>query len=201
MSGWSRTSDARLPTLERKLHRQAPIYPAAEIARLANGLTFARDELGPSHPVVVAALGGQEPQARAEALVRNKPSRRCRRFDARSSQGAPRRWRARPIRWCGWRVRSIPLPGRCDSATKTTILGVERPAYAQIAQAMFAMGGADVTRTRRRRCGSRLAPSTDMRRTARLSPPFTWLEGLFARAQIRRERSPYVLPARWRDRA
>src|SRR6185503_94657 len=63
-------SDARLPTLERKLFSEMPIYPGAEIARLTDSLGFAVDRLGVSHPVVQTALAGQTPAARAEALVR-----------------------------------------------------------------------------------------------------------------------------------
>ncbi len=192
-------SDARLPTLERKLYSSAPIYPAAEIARLADGLTFARDRLGPSHPAVMVALAGQEPQARAEALVRN----------TRLADVAVRR--ALVAGGAAEMARSsdsmVQLARAVDPAARAvrqryedTILGVERPAYAQIAQAMFASGGTDVypdaTASLRLSFGTVKGYEDD----GEVVAPFTRLDGLFARAQIRRERSPYVLPARWRDR-
>jgi hypothetical protein len=192
-------SNARLPTLERKLYSTAPIYPAAEIARLADAMRFAREQLGPSHPAVVAALAGEEPQTRAETLVQatrlaDVAFRRSLVADGRAAMASssdPMVQMARAV---------DPAARAVRQRYEDTILGVERPAYTQIAQAMFAVGGTDVypdaTSSLRLSYGTVKGYDEDGQAVA----PFTWLDGLFARAEVRRDRSPYVLPARWRDR-
>jgi len=190
-------SEARLPTLERKLFSQSPIYPAAEIARLTDSLGFALDRLGPSHPVVQAALAGQTPEARADTLVRG-------------SRLADVTMRRALVDGGVAAVASstdpmIQLAQAIDPAARAvrqryedTVLGLERPAYAQIAQAIFALRGTDIypdaTSSLRLTYGAVQGYVDD---DGVVVPPFTQLDGLYARAQVRRERSPYVLPARW----
>jgi Peptidase S46 len=190
-------SEARLPTLERKLFSQSPIYPAAEIARLTDSLGFALDRLGPSHPVVQAALAGQTPEARADTLVRG-------------SRLADVTMRRALVKGGVAAVASstdpmIQLAQAIDPAARAvrqryedTVLGLERPAYAQIAQAIFALRGTDIypdaTSSLRLTYGAVQGYVDD---DGIVVPPFTQLDGLYARAQVRRERSPYVLPARW----
>jgi Peptidase S46 len=193
-------SEARLPTLERKLFSQSPIYPEAEIARLADSFSFALDRLGASHPVVQTALGGQTPQARAEALVRGSKladvTARRALVDGGSAAVAastdPMIQLARAI---------DPAARAVRQRYEDTILGLERPAYSQIAQAMFAVGGTgvypDATSSLRLSYGT-VKGYVEEDGTPVL--PFTRLDGLYARAQVRRERSPYVLPMRWIQR-
>jgi Peptidase S46 len=193
-------SEARLPTLERKLFSPSPVYPGAEIARLTDSLGFALDRLGASHPVVRTALSGRTPATRAEALVRG----------SRLADVAVRRALVEggEAAVAGSTDPMIQLARAIDPAARAvrqryedTILGLERPAYAQIAQAMFAVQGTavypDATSSLRLTYGTVKGYTEE---DGRPVLPFTRLEGLYARANVRRPRSPYVLPARWLER-
>ena len=196
----SEYSEARLPNLERKLFSQSPIYPAAEIARLSDSLGYARDRLGASHPVVQMALAGQTAEARAEALVRGS---KLADVTLRRAlvEGGPAAVAASTDPMIQFARAIDPAARAVRQRYEDTMLGLERPAYAQIAQAMFAVQGTavypDATSSLRLTYGT-VKGYTEEDGTP--VPPFTRLEGLFARAQVRRERSPYVLPARWLER-
>jgi Peptidase S46 len=190
-------SEARLPTLERKLFSESPIYPGAEIARLTDSLGFALERLGASHPVVQTALAGQTPAARAETLVRGSTLADVAARRALVAGGASA--------VAGSTDPMIQLARAIDPAARAvrqryedTILGLERPAYAQIAQAMFALRGTavypDATGSLRLTYGTVQGYTEE---DGMAIAPFTRLGGLYARAKIRRDRSPYVLPARW----
>ncbi len=193
-------SDARLPTLERKLFSEMPIYPGAEIARLTDSLGFAVDRLGVSHPVVQTALAGQTPAARAEALVRGSALADVAVRRALVDGGAAAVAKSTdPM---------IALARAIDPAARAvrqryedTILGLERPAYAQIAQAMFTLRGTavypDATASLRLTYGSLKGYTEE---DGKEVAPFTRLDGLYAKATTSRAPSPYVIPGRWLER-
>ena len=58
--------DAALESLYQQLYSPAPVYPNVEIVKLAQSLRILRDRLGPDHPVVKAALKGQNPDRAAD---------------------------------------------------------------------------------------------------------------------------------------
>jgi len=193
-------SDARLPTLERKLFSEMPIYPGAEIARLTDSLGFAVDRLGVSHPVVQTALAGQTPAARAEALVRGSALADVAVRRALVDGGA--------VAVAKSTDPMIALARAIDPAARAvrqryedTILGLERPAYAQIAQAMFTLRGTavypDATASLRLTYGSLKGYTEE---DGKEVAPFTRLDGLYAKATTSRAPSPYVIPARWLER-
>src|SRR5262249_43761838 len=62
-------SSARMPSVELQLYSPAPIYDDLEIDRVASGLQLMGEFLGGDDPIVVQALGGLPPRARAEQLV------------------------------------------------------------------------------------------------------------------------------------
>jgi len=193
-------SDARLPTLERKLFSEMPIYPGAEIARLTDSLGFAVDRLGASHPVVQIALAGQTPASRAEALVRGSTL-----ADVAVRRGLVD---AGPVAVAKSTDPMIALARAIDPAARAvrqryedTILGLERPAYAQIAQAMFTLRGTsvypDATASLRLTYGILKGYTEE---DGKQVAPFTRVDGLFAKAATSRAPSPYVIPARWLER-
>jgi hypothetical protein len=61
--------DSALESLKFRLFSPAPIYPDMEEAMLGVLLRESLDKLGPEDPYVKAALGGQEPEAAAKALI------------------------------------------------------------------------------------------------------------------------------------
>src|SRR5688572_32302219 len=54
------------------LYSPAPIYDDLEKIKLAESLTFMRDELGADHALVKKALAGKTPEARAAELIRSE---------------------------------------------------------------------------------------------------------------------------------
>ena len=61
--------DSGLDSLKLRLFSEAPIDDGLQVELLAYGLENMREALGADHAVVKAALGGQSPRARAEAVV------------------------------------------------------------------------------------------------------------------------------------
>ena len=61
--------DSNLESLRFQLFSPAPIYPDLEEHMLALDLQESLSELGPEHPYVKAALGGQDPRAAAHDLI------------------------------------------------------------------------------------------------------------------------------------
>jgi len=62
-------TDAALPSLALRLYSPAPIAEGVEIAVLANYLHFLREQLGPDHAAVKAALAGRDAWQAAEYYV------------------------------------------------------------------------------------------------------------------------------------
>src|SRR5205085_4369651 len=63
-------TDARRASLELDLFSPAPIYADFEQVKLTDALSFAREELGASNPLVQKVLQGRQPAERAAELVR-----------------------------------------------------------------------------------------------------------------------------------
>src|SRR5262245_55572989 len=61
--------DSALEPLTFQLFSPPPVYPELERAMLAGSLAFLAESLGGEHPVVVKALAGKAPEARAAELV------------------------------------------------------------------------------------------------------------------------------------
>src|SRR5205814_9865261 len=62
--------DSELETLYLELYSPAPIYDELEIDRLESGLSWLAENFGTDDQLVITALGGKSPRARAEELVR-----------------------------------------------------------------------------------------------------------------------------------
>lgn len=61
--------DSNLESVYLDLYSPAPIYDGFEVFRLESGLSYMAETLGATDPLVVAALAGKSPRARAEELV------------------------------------------------------------------------------------------------------------------------------------
>lgn len=60
---------AGLESLYQQLYSTAPVYPAVEIVKLAEGLEFMRDRLSPNDPTVKRLLGGKTPEQVAREVI------------------------------------------------------------------------------------------------------------------------------------
>jgi hypothetical protein len=188
--------DSNLPSLELSLLSPAPIHRALEIDWLASGLQLLVELQGGADPVVVEALGGLHPRARAEALIAGTKlfdlAERKRLYEGgKSAVDAAKD----PL---------IELARLFDAENRALrkryegeVEALEREAYAKIAAAQFAIYGdelyPDATFTLRLSFGTVKGYSENGQPVA----PFTDFAGLYARSQERKNLPPFELPARW----
>jgi hypothetical protein len=189
-------TDARKPQIERELSSEAPIYPGFETARLAASLAMAAEKLGASHDLVKQILAGKSPEARAAELVAGTKmgdaATRKALFaggtDAVNASTDPFIVLARLID-----PRSREIRTKYDNE----VVGVERDAYAKIAQAVFATQGdsayPDGTFTLRLSYGQVKGYEENGRPVA----PFTEIRGLYIRGDEHGLKPPYKYPDTW----
>ena len=192
-------TDARRESLELQLFSPAPIYDDFEKLKLTDSLSFMRDELGASHPVVQKVLNGKTPEACGAELIdgtRLKDVAFRKQLAARSSQAI--KDSNDPIIVL---ARSIDQEARAvRKRYEDEVVGVERTAYGQIARALFATEGTklypDATFTLRLSYG---AVKGYMENGKRI-PPYTDFAGLYQRAAQHNNKFPYELPPRWLEK-
>lgn len=189
-------TDARRASLERQLYSPAPIYKAADEAKLADALTLLASTLGADDPVVRASLQGKTPGARAAELVSGTALADVAARKALVAGGAtavaastdPMVVLARAV---------DPEARTLRTRYENEVLSVERDAYTQIARAIFATQGAgaypDATSTLRLSYGTVKGYIDGGTPVA----PFTDVAGLFARQAAHGSQPPYDAPERW----
>jgi Peptidase S46 len=185
--------DAALESLYQQLYSTAPVYPTVELVKLAQSLRILRDRLGPDHPVVKAALKGQNPDRAAERLINGS---KLADVEFRKTLGADQSKLAAtsndPMIEL---VRAIDKPWReLRKRYEDEVEAVENAQGALVSRARFAVRGTDVypdaTFTLRLAFGQ----VKGYREAGRRIAPFTNYEGLFAKAT---GEDPYILPDRF----
>jgi hypothetical protein len=188
--------DARKPALERQMASAAPIYRGVEQAKLEAGFAVMLQRLGDGHALVKQILAGKSPAARAAELV------------AATTLGDPA---TRKALFAGGKAavnasadpfiklaqlldpRSRELRSRYDNE----VLGVERDAYARIAQAVFATQGdsayPDGTFTLRLSYGQ----VKGYMENGKMIAPFTEVRGLYVRGDEHKQQPPYKIADSW----
>lgn len=188
--------DAALPALYQGLYSPAPIYTDYEIYTLASGLSDMAERLGAEHPMVVTALGGKSPQARAEELilgseladidVRKRMAEAGQEMLAKSDDPLIQMFMALD-----------PKARELRSAFEDQVQSVEAEAYGKIAAARFAVLGdsvyPDATFTLRLSYGA----IRGYQEGEKQIPPFTTFGGAFEKARARAGEEWYTLPESW----
>lgn len=192
-------TEARMASFERQLYSPAPIYPAAETAKLADSLAFMREKLGAGHALVTQILAGKAPEARAEELVGGSTLAdvAARRALVEGGKAAVAASKDPLIQL----ALAIDAPSRAvRKKGEDEVASVERDAYAKIARAVFATQGTsaypDGTGTLRLSYG-RLKGYTE---NGAPVAPFSDYAGLYARHAQFAGKAPFDLPQRWLDR-
>ena len=192
-------TNARRPYLERQLFSPAPVYKEAETAKLASSLETMRDMLGSDHAVVRTVLAGQAPAERAASLVGGTTL---------DSVDARKALVAGGLEAVNASTDPLVVLARAIDAEaralrrryEDDVVGVERAAYARIAQAVFATQGTaaypDGTSSLRLSYGA----VKGWQEQGSAVPPFTELRGLFEKQAAHGSREPYDVPARWDTR-
>jgi hypothetical protein len=189
-------SEARKAAIERQMASEAPIYPGVEQAKLEAGLSVMQKMLGAEHAAVKQALAGKTPKARAAELV------------AATTMGDAA---ARKALLAGGKAAVdastdpfIELARQLDARARelrtkydNEVLGVERDAYAKIAQAVFATQGdtayPDGTFTLRLSYGQVKGYMDNGKPVT----PFTEIRGLFVRGDEHKHKPPYKIVDSW----
>jgi hypothetical protein len=189
-------TDARRASLENVLFAQATMYDDYEKMKLADSLDFLREAYGADHELVKRILMGKTPEVRAAELIDGSKLKDAayRRQLAAGGKKAIDESTDPMIQL----ARSIDREAReLSKRYNNEVLGVERSAYAKIAQALFETEGdkiyPDATFTLRLSYGAVKGYMENGKQIA----PYTTLGGLYDRATQFGNKFPYVLPPRW----
>ena len=189
-------TDARKPQIEKQIGvRRADVSRRSSKPSSTAALGVMRDKLGAEHALVKQILAGQvagRPRRgagrRHQDLAMPRRASRCLPAAAAAVDAS-----TDPIHRSSRRLiepRARELRTKYDNE----VLGVERDAYAKIAQAMFATQGEsaypDATFTLRLSYGG----VKGYRRTASRSTPFTEIRGLYVRGDQHGQKPPYKIP-------
>jgi hypothetical protein len=189
-------ADSNLDSLYLELFSPAPIYEDLEMNRLESSLSYMAEMLGGDDPLVVKALAGQSPRARAEALVRGT---KLKDIEVRKklSEGGAEAIKASDDPMIRLAVEIDPESRALRKRYEDEIEGAERDAYAKIAAAQFAIVGEDTypdaTFTLRLAYGA----VKGYRENNQSVPAFTDIAGLYQRAAERKGQKGFDLPRRW----
>jgi hypothetical protein len=188
-------SDARKAAIERQIASEAPIFPGNEQAKLEATLAVMAKALG-DHAIVKQILAGKTPKARAAELI------------AGTTLGDPA---VRKALFAGGKaavaaskdpfieIARLIDPRARELRTKydNEVLGVERDAYAKIAQAVFATQGdaayPDGTFTLRLSYGQVKGYMDN----GKPITPFTEVRGLYVRGDEHKQKPPYRIADSW----
>lgn len=188
--------DAKLDSLYLNLYSPEPLPVELEAEKLANGLAYLAETMGGEHPLVVRALAGKSPRARAQECISGTTLGNIDARKAAVKAGVP-----------GIEASTDPLivlARDLDPRTRELrkifedkVESVQRENYAKIAAARFAKFGStvypDATFTLRLSFGQVLGVAKDN------TPPFTTIGGTFTRAQERKGQEGFTLPQSWQN--
>lgn len=189
-------TDAARETLDLTLFSPAPIYDDFERAKLTASLTFMRDELGATAPLVRKVLGGKSPEARAAELIGGTKLKDVD-YRRQLAAGGVKAIESSTDPMIVL-ARSIDPEARAVRKRYTDELeGVERVNYAKISRALFDLNGTkmypDATFTLRLAFG----PIKGYREKGKAVPPFVDFAGLYNHSAEHNNQPPYQLPALW----
>ena len=190
--------DSARESLELELFSEEPLYDDFEQLKLADSLTFLAEQLGFDHPIVQTVLAGKSPRQRASELV----------LGTKLKDAALRRklYDGGMAAVAAAKDPMIQLATLVDSQARALRKIMEnqdeikRQAYAKIADAKFAIEGAnsypDATFTLRLAFGEVKGFTENG-----VAIPFqTTLAGLYTRADEHKNAPPFDLPQRWIER-
>jgi hypothetical protein len=200
-------AEARLPSLKFQLLSDEPIYEDFETLKLADGLQFLAITLGPDSELVKKVLAGKSPRERAYELIAGTKVRdpKVREKIFADIEAAAKG--GKPYDLAALNDPMIEVARVVDPASRAVRKRFEnevdepkRQAYAALAKAKFAMDGdkvyPDATFTLRLAFGTVKGYTED----GKPVPPFTTMEGLYARSKEQGNKGPFELPKRWVER-
>jgi hypothetical protein len=188
--------DSARKTLEIGLYSPAPIDPGMEIDALASALSRMAEVMGGEDPIVLVALAGRSPQQRAEQLVLgSKLADVAER--KRLAAGGLAAIEASTDPLIRLALDLDPQARALRKQWEDEVDSVEREAYAQLAEARFAVDGdktyPDATFTLRLSFGQVLPYEDKGEQVA----AYTNMGGIYGRSAERQNSYPFTLPKSW----
>ena len=189
-------SDARKAAIERQIGSEAPVYPGLEQAKLEASLAIMQKMAGAENSLVKQVLAGKTPKARAAELVAgtklgDPATRKALLAGGKAAVAASTDPFIELARLVDARAREL------RTKYDNEVLGVERDAYAKIAQAVFASQGdaayPDGTFTQRLSYGQ----VRGYVENGKPVTPFTELRGLYVRGDEHKQKPPYKITDSW----
>jgi hypothetical protein len=189
-------TDARRASLELGLFSPAPVYLDFEKLKLADSISFMRDELGAEDAVVMRVLGGKTAEARAAELVDGTKlaDAAYRKQLAAGGMKAIEESTDPMIQL----ARAIDEDGRgLRKRYESEVLSSERTNYAKVARARFDAEGTrvypDATFTLRLSYGAVKGYEENGKAVA----PFTTMGGIYEHAARHGNKDPFEVPESW----
>ncbi len=188
-------AEAGRQSLEMQLFSPAPIYPDLELTKFADSIALFVERRGGDHPLVQKILAGKGPQARAAELMAGTKLMDVaeRKKLAEGGQAAIEASQDTMIQL----ARMLEPETRRLQKINEEIAETERQAYAQVADAQFAVVGTDTypdaTFTLRLAFGT----VKGYQENGQPVPPMTTLGGAFQHEANHGQTDPWELPAKW----
>ena len=190
--------ESQLESLRQQMFSPAPVYPQMEAARLTGALELDVAEAGPNDPFVRTVLDGGTPHDVAIFLV-NGTKLTDVAVRKQLVDGGERAVAASTDSMIVLARRLDPIRRELTKWLEDNVASVEQQAGERLGRARFAAFGTsaypDATFTLRLSYGQ--VKGYPMNGT--IAPPMTTLFGLFDRAASFGDKSPFDLPARYRD--
>ncbi|QDU19353.1 S46 family peptidase [Urbifossiella limnaea] len=191
--------DARIPSLKFQLFSDEPIHEDIETVKLTDGLTFLATSLGPDHELVKKVLAGKSPRDRAYEVV-SKTKVRDPEFRKKMFEGGKAAVDAAADPMIELARLVDPASRAARRRFETEVEEPKRQAHSALAKARYAMDGdqvyPDATFTLRLAFGT-VKGYTE---AGKAVPPFSTMDGLYARSKELGNTGPFELPKRWVDR-
>lgn len=191
-------SDARLEGFKANLLSPAPIYAEMEEVLLTAWLEEARKTLGANDPFIKAAIGDAEPAEVVKRAINETKLKDVAERKLLLDGGADAIAKSNdPMILLAKRVEPIIRELRAWNEEK--IVSVETSAGAKIANARFAVYGRTISPDANFNLRMAFGKVHGYEEDTTLVPYKTTFYGLYDRAESFGEKSPFDLPARWRD--
>ena len=189
--------DSARASLEQQLFSKAPVYKDLELALMADSISRSLELLGADSQLCQTLLAGKSPVERAAELMKTRLDEV--EFRKELASGG-----SQAIESCNDPMirLAIALDGHFRAEQKETeeIDEIEKQAYAQIAEALFATQGTstypDATFSLRLAFG----PVRSYEEKGKKIPAWTTVDGAFDHEDAHRGQKDFSLPQRWHER-
>jgi hypothetical protein len=188
--------DSNLESLEQQLFSEAPIYDDFEETKLAFAFTWLEEQLSAKNPLVVKVLDGKSPRERARDLILGTKLKDVA-LRKKLYEGGQEAINGCTDPMIAFARLVDPKAREVRKIMETKVDEVKQQAYDQIAQAKYALEGADsypdATFTLRLAFGV----VKGYEENGRHIPFETTFAGLYQRAAEHHNKEPFDLPPRW----